>query len=102
MQFRTQMIDGKAQIYFDFLEDNPAPKPKEKQKTNRVTIKSPETHPPVPTKAKPSRTAVPKKSAVKVTFKEDDNKAGVFMTMEEISELVKTVQENTRGISFAS
>ncbi len=39
----------------------------------------------------------PTKKANRVTFNDDNAAVGVFMTMDEISELVKTVKENTKA-----
>lgn len=85
------MVNGKAQIYFDAFEQPAPPPPKPKSKRNsRATINPPAPLPPAaPSKAKAVRTTKP----TKVTFKQDESKVGVFMTMEEIAELVRSVKE---------
>ncbi|CAF2211967.1 unnamed protein product [Rotaria magnacalcarata] len=102
MQFRTQMVNGKPQIYFDAIDESSTkPRPK------RSGLATNATRPPEPPKYKPSSQKPPSqnqtnkvtKKKQKVTFSEAGPTAGMFMTMDEISELVKTVQETTRAQS---
>ena len=81
------MVNGKAQIYFDAFE-HAAPAKSKAKRNSRATVNPPPAPPSAP-KPKPVRTTKP----TKVTFKQDESKVGVFMTMEDIAELVRTVKE---------
>ncbi|CAF4526191.1 unnamed protein product [Rotaria socialis] len=102
MQFRTQMVNGKPQIYFDAIDESST---KSRPKRSGPAMNA--TRPPEPPKSKPSSQKPPSqnqtnkvtKKKQKVTFSEAGPTAGMFMTMDEISELVKTVQETTRAQS---
>lgn len=117
MHFRTQMVNGKPQIYFDalgllifyvyflfinkfFLDESPI-KPKSKRSNHPITTpRLPEQPKSKPTSQKPlpqnQSNKQPKKTN-KVTFSDDKSTVGVFMTMDEISELVKAVKETTQA-----
>ncbi|CAF1205768.1 unnamed protein product [Rotaria sordida] len=99
MQFRTQIINGKPQIYFDTFDESSI---KSKPRRNSHTINT--NHPPIeqpkskPSSQKPISQNLSNKQTKKkhkVTFSETSPTAGMFMTMDEISELVKATQENT-------
>ncbi|CAF2937099.1 unnamed protein product [Rotaria sp. Silwood2] len=99
MQFRTQMINGKPQIYFNALDESSI-----KPKRNSHAINT--TRPPEQSKLKPPSSQKPNsqnlsnkqtKKKHKVTFSETGPATGMFMTMDEISELVKAVQESTKA-----
>jgi hypothetical protein len=83
-----------------FLDESPI---KSKPRRNSRTINP--TRPPEPAKPKPSsQKSLPQnfankqpKKTNKVTFHDDSSPVGVFMTMDEISELVKAVKENTKA-----
>ena len=114
--FRTQMVNGRPQIYFDalgllkfifiiyliitFSLDESPIKPKPKRNSRAInTTRPPEQPKPKPINQKTLSQNGPNKQTKKtnkVTFNDDSSKAGVFMTMDEISELVKAVKENTK------
>ena len=86
------MVNGKAQIYFDAFEQTPTTAKTKGKRNSRATVNPPAPPPPLPQpKPKPVRTTKP----TKVTFKQDQSKVGVFMTMEEIAELVRTVKDGS-------
>jgi hypothetical protein len=111
------MVNGKPQIYFDalgllifyvyflfinkfFLDESPI-KPKSKRSNHPITTpRLPEQPKSKPTSQKPlpqnQSNKQPKKTN-KVTFSDDKSTVGVFMTMDEISELVKAVKETTQA-----
>ncbi|CAF0909216.1 unnamed protein product [Adineta ricciae] len=120
--FRTQMVNGKPQIYFEeigslaemlvsfplssmYLLDEPQEKPQTKTKRNSRavnTIRVPEQPKPKQTVQKPAPisqsvpTKQPKKTH-KIVVNDKDASVGVFMTMEEIAELVKAVKDTSRA-----
>lgn len=122
-QFRTQMINGKAQIYFDalgqsntshhspmgksfFLDEAPIiTKPKRNIRTTNTTRlpeqMKPQPAPPPSQKPPPARPPTkPMRKGNKVTFSDNQSQAGVFMTMEEIAELVKAAKESTQPAMY--
>lgn len=93
-QFRTTMVNGKPQIYFDTLaltDETPAKtKPKQSINPSRLPDQQPKS------KSVPSqKTTKPTKKTNKVTFNETAPTNGVFLTIDEIEELVQAVKENT-------
>ncbi|CAF3506044.1 unnamed protein product [Rotaria sp. Silwood1] len=103
MQFRTQMINGKPQIYFDALDESSI-KSKPKHNSHAINaIRPPEQSKLKPSSQKPSPQNPSNKQTKKkhkVTFSETGSSAGMYMTMDEISELVKTVQESTKAQNY--
>jgi hypothetical protein len=111
------MVNGKPQIYFDalgllkfifiiclnitFSLDESPIKLKPKRNSRAInTTRPPEQPKPKPINQKTLSQNGPNKQTKKtnkVTFNDDSSKAGVFMTMDEISELVKAVKENTKA-----
>lgn len=120
------MVNGKPQIFFDeivglfvrsfvcasrlimpvVLEELPVRPPQRATRNSRAVnnIRTPEQPPPKPkpvAQKPPAQTApnkAPKKTN-KVTVNDNDASVGVFMTMEEIAELVKAVKDSSRSPS---
>ena len=116
------MVNGKPQIYFEeigslaqmlvyfpsssmYLIDEPQEKPQTKTKRNSRAVNTtrvPEQPKPKQTVQKPApvpqsvATKQPKKTH-KIVVNDKDASVGVFMTMEEIAELVKAVKDTSRA-----
>lgn len=94
--FRTQMVNGKPQIYFDTLNvaDESPTKSKPKQPINASRLPNQPKSKPVSSQKPINKPAL--KKANKVTFSEPSPPTnGVFLTMEEIDELVQAVKETS-------
>ncbi|CAF4172442.1 unnamed protein product [Adineta steineri] len=107
--FRTQMVNGKPQIYFEDILDESSVQPQVKQKRNSRMINTtrlpPEQPKPKPTSQKPVPQNIPNKQPKKtnkVIVNQNDSSVGVFMTMEEIAELVKAVKDAPKGQNNSS
>ncbi|UJR37105.1 hypothetical protein I4U23_029809 [Adineta vaga] len=101
MNFRTQIVNGKPQIFYDLIDDSST---KTRSKRNSRTIaptnrqleqrnksnnqKYPET------KRQPIKN---EQSTNKKRVNEDDSSLGVYMTMDEIADLVNAVKENSKS-----
>ena len=114
------MVNGKAQIYFDalgqlnisqyflmeksvFLDEAPAiTKPTRNIRTTNTTrlpeqMKHQPPPPPPSRKPPPAHPPTkPMKKTNKVTFSDNQSQGGVFMTMDEIAELVKAAKESSQ------
>ncbi|CAF1226435.1 unnamed protein product [Didymodactylos carnosus] len=119
MNFRTQLVNGKPAIYFDQIEkQEPIVRTAKTKKTNRAMINNNRLLVDDKTKSlntsntnnnTPGKNAILKqskqqqpnrtekeKNKTKVHVNEDGTSLGVYMTMDELSELVKAVKENSK------
>ena len=119
MKFRTEMVDGKPQIFFDAIGsfrfnartfgfdpfsilDNSSSRARTKR-TSRASNHAPLRRVPEQEKSKASSRAYPMQNEPnpRATNKthgiEDGSTLGVYMTMDELSELVKAVKENANS-----
>ncbi|CAF4680983.1 unnamed protein product [Rotaria sp. Silwood1] len=104
MKFRTQIIDGKPQIFFD-TNDESSKKTKSKRKSraintaNRFTeqqkTKINNQKSPIPNGTNKQKTKT-EQSTNKIRVNDDGSTLGVYMTMDELAELVKAVKENSK------
>ncbi|UJR09115.1 hypothetical protein I4U23_013362 [Adineta vaga] len=106
--FRTQMVNGKPQIYFDEIFEEPQEKPQIKGKRNSRAINTTRvpvqpkpkstSQKPLPPPPPPPQNVTNKqtKKSHKIVVNDNDASVGVFMTMEEIAELVKAVKDTSR------
>jgi hypothetical protein len=105
MKFRTQIVDGKPQIFFDAIDDSST---KTKSKRNSRTIsntsrlidqqKSKINNQQSSTQnGNNKQTTKTEQSSNKIRVNEDGSNLGVYMTMDELAELVKAVKDNSKN-----
>ncbi|CAF1002790.1 unnamed protein product [Adineta steineri] len=104
MNFRTQLVDGKPQIFFEPI-DNSATRAKSKRNSRAINTISRQSEQKnkinnqkypteYETKRQPNRTEQPTNQK---QVNEDNSKLGVYMTMDEIADLVNAVKENAKS-----
>ncbi|CAF0947908.1 unnamed protein product [Rotaria sordida] len=105
MKFHTQIVDGKPQIFFDANDEsskktkskrnsratNTASRLTEQQKTKINNQKSP-----IQNGTNKSR-AKTEQPTNKIQVNDDGSTLGIYMTMDELTELVKAVKENSKN-----
>ncbi len=110
MNFRTQLVDGKPRIFFDsigllrnylrlflllFIVDDSSTKTRSKRNSRAINrLSEQKTKTKYPTQRQPTR---PEQSTHNKRVNEDGSGLGVYMTMDELAELVNAVKENAKS-----
>ncbi|CAF1424183.1 unnamed protein product [Rotaria magnacalcarata] len=103
MKFRTQIIDGKPQIFFDTNESSAKSRSKRNSRAANSTNRLPDQNKNKLNNQQSSAQNGANKQKVKteqstnkVRVNDDGSSLGVYMTMDELAELVKAVKENAK------
>jgi len=99
MKFQTQIVNGKPQIFFDAI-DNSTTKTNKSKRTSRMMSNGSrlvEQHKSKSNNQKSLPQNATNRPTKNVPIDEDGSSLGVYMTMDEIAELVKAVKENAKN-----